>query len=125
VLPCLNAPASTSQDVNRVLLDELTSRGAQITVAEQHISDVSIRLGLVAKGAGWLTADASGAQALVATNPGVVFREWVEKPIRFPCSLFWRRDDRSALVGNFVSTARRLRQGRRRSSRQPVHLRIR
>jgi DNA-binding transcriptional LysR family regulator len=105
-LPCLNPPASTSQGVNDSLMDELRARGVDIKAAEYHFSDVAMRVDLVAGGAGWLIADTQAAQIWTPTHRDVVFRECIEPPIHFPCSIFWRCDDQSALVANFVGVAR-------------------
>jgi DNA-binding transcriptional LysR family regulator len=108
-LPFLNPPASTSQGVNASLMNELRARGVEIKAGENRISDVMMRVNLVAKGEGWLIADTKSAQLLTSSHQNIVFRECIDPPIYFPCSVFWRCDDNSALVKNFVLVARQLR----------------
>src|SRR5262249_47287405 len=113
VLPCLVGSKGAGHAFGDMLVRELRARGLEVQSVERAITDLSVLIGLVALGAGWIPG--SGVESFLDTRD-VVFREWLEPPIPFPRCVIWRRNDSSALVAKFVSLARELRDRARSAS---------
>ena len=112
VLPLLQGPAATDPYGHDWVSRALRARGLEVQIKDEcQITDPVVRVSLVATGAGWMAGSAATAGALLADTTGVVFRKWSDPPISYPCCVLWRPSDRSALVANFLSVCRELRDG--------------
>lgn len=121
VLPCLAGSRGAGHAFGGMLVSELRARGLEVQSVERAITDLSVLIGLVALGAGWVPGN--GSQALLDSRD-VVFREWTESPIPFPRCVIWRQNDRSPLVAKFVSLAVELRDRAKSDIQSPAVVRI-
>lgn len=121
VLPCLLPPIAANPSGRALLVREFRARGLEVHVDEEHeISDLAVRINLVAAGGGWIPMIADAVEMLLIGTRGIVFRKWADSPIRYPYCFLWRADDPSSLVANFLSFCRELRD---RTVREPSNRR--
>jgi LysR family transcriptional regulator, benzoate and cis,cis-muconate-responsive activator of ben and cat genes len=107
-LPWLTAAHDTNAPLIDMLVHELQKRGLDTRPDENlYVTDPAVLIDLVAAGAGWMFSGPNVVDSVNAAH--VVYREWAEAPIRVPCAVFWRDDDTSSLVADFLALARELR----------------
>jgi DNA-binding transcriptional LysR family regulator len=107
LLPWLCPPTDANPENEAKFVSDMRDRGLALQPnKDRRISDPAVRISLVATGAGWMPATAASAKVLLTGVPGVVFCKWAGPPLRYPCSVVWRTEDRSMLVNNFVSFCR-------------------
>ena len=108
-LPFLHYPRTSHPLLYDTLIQGLRERGLELQIADEHyMTDLTVGVGMVAAGAGWLPFSTAAGESL-ARGPGLVFREWGDPPIPFGLHLLWREGERSAVVSRFLALAREVR----------------
>ena len=108
-LPLLMLPRRAHPVVYDAILRALGERGLKPRLVDEHyMSDLTVGLGTVAAGAGWIPVTATLGESL-ARVPGIAYRDWADPPLPFFLHLLSREDERSVLVARFIALARELR----------------
>jgi DNA-binding transcriptional LysR family regulator len=108
-LPLLQYPRSAHPLQYDTILRGLRERGLELQRTDVHpMTDLTVGVGMVAAGAGWLPFSTAAGESLAA-GPGLVYREWADPPIPFSVYLLWREAESSPVVARLLAIARELR----------------